>query len=424
MLFSHSKSFTATAVGLLVDDGRLTLDRKVAGFFPEKLPRDADPRMRKMTVRDLLIMASGQDCDFIHDTCATPDGDWLKFFFSQPCTMEPGSKFVYNTTATYVLGAIVEKVSGEGLMGFLDRRLFSKLGIADAWSKTCPQGRACAGYGMNMSVRDLALFGELYLRKGLWKGERILSEEWVWEATAKQIGQGPHPMPDWGAGYGFQFWRCVPHGVYRADGALGQFTVVMPEQDAVLSFVGRAENTQRELELVWEHLLPAMGSATLPDDPSARAALSRKCAGLTLKPLAGLSSGSASALDRTFHLAKNERGIEWIRLEKAEDGWTFVWRNRIGTQRVRLGDGTWIDGSKVTIDDSKGAALRAVVGERQTAGSGGWTAKDAFRGRILFVDGVAYLDFVLRFSDANVAMNAHLALKDEYDFKLNGVMEK
>ena len=423
MLYSHSKSFTSAAVGLLVDDGRLDLDEAVADFFPDKLPPNPSPGLLAMRVRDLLTMASGHDRDFIHDTCAAPDGDWLRHFFNQPLSCKPGTRYVYNTTGVYVLGAIVEQRAGEPLMDFLEKRLFSRIGIVGAWSTHCPKGHAVAGYGMNMRVRDLARFGQILLQKGVWRGERVLSEDWVTLATAKQIAQGPHPNPDWGEGYGFQFWRCVPHGVYRADGALGQFTIVMPDQDAVLSMVSRTEDTQRELAIVWETLLPAMGPTPLPPDPAAKAALDRRCASLRLRPVEGAAMGCGSAVGRIFALASNERGVEWLRLDGAGDGWRITWRNRIGEQSVPLGRDRWEKDARVTIDDTPWAALRAVVGERKAAGSGAWVADDTFHGRIVFYDGVAFIDFTLHFVAERVDVDVCLALKEVSEFKLSGTAD-
>ena len=173
--------------------------------------------------------------------------------------------------------------SGKRLMDFLGERMFAKIGIAKAWSTTSPQGIACGGWGMNMTTRELARFGLLHLQKGFWGGQPVISSEWVALATARQTWSGKASsqaaakasVSDWDQGYGFKFWRCK-HGCYRADGAAGQYTIVMPAQDAVVSIHAGVKDMQKEIDLVWDHLLPAMGDAALPADESAAGALAAR----------------------------------------------------------------------------------------------------------------------------------------------------
>jgi CubicO group peptidase (beta-lactamase class C family) len=148
---------------------------------------------------------------------------------------------------------------------------------------------------MNMTTRDLSRFGQLYLDKGMWNGRRILSREWVTAATSRQTWSGAIAVTgedgsDWHQGYGFQFWRCR-HNAFRADGASGQYTIVMPEQDAVVSINAGLRDMQHEINLVWEHLLPAFGARPLPEDPDAQKALAARCKSLQLP----VQTGSAVA---------------------------------------------------------------------------------------------------------------------------------
>ena len=227
MLYSHSKSFTSTAVGFLVDDGRLDLDERVVDLLPESLPGTLSDNLRQLRVRDLLTMNMGADrTDAERDDTA---GDWVKAILANGFQHAPGTRFKYDSAATHLLAAIVERRSGKRLMDFLRERLFVPLGMASPWSTTSPTGIACGGWGMNMTTRDIAVFGQFLLQKGVWKGQRLLSEDWISLATSKQtrskeivvgaktIGSGD----DWAQGYGFQFWRGQ-HGAFRADGASGQ----------------------------------------------------------------------------------------------------------------------------------------------------------------------------------------------------------
>src|SRR6185436_19027456 len=182
-----------------------------------------------------------------------------KGFFEVPLLHEPGTYFLYNTGATYLLSAIVQKTSGVKLNDYLAPRLYAPLGIqAAAWTES-PQGINTGGIGLSLRTEEAARFGELYLQKGVWQGRRLLPEAWVMEATAAPVSNGEAAGSDWNQGYGYQFWRCR-HGAYRGDGVFGQYCVVMPEQDAVLVMTGGMDvfDMQPPLDMLWEILLPSM----------------------------------------------------------------------------------------------------------------------------------------------------------------------
>ena len=329
MLYSHSKSFTSTAVGFLVDDGRLDLDSRVVSFFPEVAPTNMSENLGQVRLRDLLTMNLGAEhTDAENDDAA---GDWVKALLNNRIDHAPGTVFKYDSGATHLLAAIVERVSGKPLMAFLDERLFAPLGMKSPWSTVSPTGVACGGWGMNMTTRDLARFGQFLLQEGRWGGRQLLSREWVRLATARQTWSGGIVVQsqvigsgsDWKQGYGFQFWRCR-HGAYRADGASGQLTIVFPEQDAVVSVNAGLRDMQRELDLVWMYLLPAFGSGEIAEDADALAALRTKCAELSL-PL-------EDKLDCEFE------GMGGAAVETAEGGWVLA----LGSRRLHVGNGRWL----------------------------------------------------------------------------------
>lgn len=263
ILWSLSKSFTSTAVGLAVAEGKLSIDDKVLSFFPEDVPPEPSPHLRAMTVRHLLTMSTGH--------AAEPwwQGEevWTKRFLAEPVPHEPGTHFRYNTPATYMLSAIVQKVTGETVVDYLTPRLFEPLGIQKPTWDQSPQGISIGGYGLYLRTEDIAKFGQLYLQQGKWQGKQLIPGEWIAQATTKQIDNDKAPSagnPDWRQGYGFQFWQCR-HGAYRGDGKDGQFCIVLPEQDAVIAITAKTGNMQRQLDLVWEHLLPAFQD-TLPEN--------------------------------------------------------------------------------------------------------------------------------------------------------------
>lgn len=283
VMWSLSKSFTSTAVGLAVTEGKLSLDDPVLKFFPEETPADPGEMLQAMQVRHLLSMSGGHEVEPKFDFEAGPS---VKGFLSHPVTHEPGTFFRYNTPGSYMLSAIVTKATGESVLDYLKPRLFDPLGIEKPVWDTSKEGFNLGGYGLHIRTEDIAKFGLLYLQKGRWQGKQILPESWVAEATSKQVDNSRAPSArttDWQQGYGYQFWRCQ-HGAYRGDGRDGQICLVMPEQDAVIAMTAKTNQMQLELDLVWEILLPAFAGEALPEDPAAVKALRERAARLEAHP--------------------------------------------------------------------------------------------------------------------------------------------
>lgn len=267
ILNSVSKTFTATAVGFAIAEGKLSLSDKVVDIFPDKLPSEVSDNLKKVEVRHLLTMSAGHDTE--PSFRSMPEGaDWVEAFLAHPFVHEPGTFFWYNNMGTYMLSAIVQKVTGEKVVDYLKPRLFDPLCIEGATWQESPQGINTGGWGLYLKTEDLAKVGQLILQGGVWNGEQLISSEWIAEATAKHIdcrpaGWRPEQInfkaedSDWLQGYCYQMWRCR-HGAVRADGASGQYIIVMPEQNAVIAMTANIPDMQGEINLVWEHLLPAL----------------------------------------------------------------------------------------------------------------------------------------------------------------------
>jgi CubicO group peptidase (beta-lactamase class C family) len=254
-LFSLSKSFTATAVGLAQAEGRLPVDAPVLSFFPEEDSAEARANMRGLEVRHLLMMGTGHREDTFPRLAQLGGDNWVHGFFQCPVEYEPGTHFVYNNGATYMLSAIVQRVTGETLLEYLTPRLFDPLGIeSPTWEKS-PQGINIGASGLKIRTEDIVAFGQLYLENGQWHGQSLVPAAWVKEATRVQISNGSDPASDWAQGYGYQFWRSR-HGAFRGDGAFGQFCIILPEQDAVLAMTSGVSNMGAVFEAVWDELLP------------------------------------------------------------------------------------------------------------------------------------------------------------------------
>jgi CubicO group peptidase (beta-lactamase class C family) len=392
MFFSLSKSFTSTAIGLLVAEGRLTVDDPVLDFFPDEAPAEPSAAsewtsyLRAMRVRHLLSMSTGHAVDTTEPMTLGPYRSWVEGFLAQPVEYEPGTHFLYNSGASYMLSAIAHKLSGGRMLDYLRPRLFEPLGIADPRWETSPQGIDTGGWGLSATTADIAAFGQLYLQKGLWQGARILPEAWVEEATSRQVSNGSASDSDWEQGYGYQFWLCR-HGAYRGDGAFGQYCIVMPEQDAVLAITSGLGDMQQPLNLVWEHLLPAMGPAPLPagDEPE-QAALTDKLGSLQLPTPQGEpgSPTAARVSGKRFSVAENEDQIAAITFDFGEDQTVIAMHNDLGEQRIVCGHGTWVRG-----EVSLGPLDRLVRmpslqdrGPLKVGASGAWTDQTTYTAKL------------------------------------------
>lgn len=268
ILFSVSKTFTATAIGMLVDEGKLKITDKVISFFPNDLPEVVSENLSKMTIRDLLTMSCGQDKE---TTVNDIKGSVVKAFLASEVPYTPGEYFWYNSVGTYMLSAITQKVSGQDLVEYLYPRLFEPLGIdKPIWDK-CPDGICIGGWGLYLKTEDLAKMGQLMLQNGKWNDKQLISSEWIAEASAKQVESRPATWTpeavkeaglsaensDWMHGYGYQMWRGR-YNSYRADGARGQYIFVFPDYDAVIAVTADSPNLQAEINLIFDTLVPAI----------------------------------------------------------------------------------------------------------------------------------------------------------------------
>jgi len=374
LVFSLSKSFTATAVGLAVADGHFSINDPVLSFFPDETPADASDFLAAMRVQHLLSMSTGQAVDTWPSMVDRPDGNWITGFLSVPVLAAPGTHFVYNTGATYMLSAIVQKTTGMKLHEYLAPRLFAPLGIENTRWQESPQGITAGGIGLSLRTEDIARFGQLYLQKGLWEGRRILPHSWVEEATAMQISQGDHGYPDWIQGYGYHFWRCR-HGAYRGDGVFGQYCIVMPDQDAVLAITGGIDvfAMQDLLNLVWDLVLPAMGVGARPEDVASHQRLTELLGHLHLQTVHGHAGSpmAARVSGRSYQADANAMNIEMLTLTFAESGWTFSAKTGAGEETIPGGYGVWQPGQT--------ALFKQPFFERTPiVASGAWTAEDTF----------------------------------------------
>lgn len=344
MLFSLSKSFTSMAVGLAVHERRLRVTDRVLSFFPDQSPAAPDRNLQVMQVRHLLTMTTGHASDTLDRTVRASDQDWVRTFLSLPVEHEPGTHFAYNSGATYMLSAIVQKLTGRRVLEYLRPRLFAPLGIKGMTWQTCPKGINTGGWGLSVKTEDIARFGQLCLQRGMWQGRSIVPESWIAAATSRQVANGDDPNNDWAQGYGYQFWRCR-HNAYRGDGAFGQFCLVMPDQDAVLAITSGVSDMGAVLNGVWECLLPAIGGGQQrrAGDDGLGAVLAR----LEVRPPEG--SAVAPEADglrrRQYAVAPNDRKIRSASFTVTSRRIVMTLENERGKHALTCGMTDWVRGA-------------------------------------------------------------------------------
>ncbi|GAB2449429.1 CubicO group peptidase (beta-lactamase class C family) [Conyzicola lurida] len=395
-LFSISKSFVSTAVGFAIEEGLLALDDRVVDLLPDDLPEAVGDNLAAMRLRHLLTMTTGHAVDTIGRVDESQH-NWSRALLALPVELAPGSTFVYNTGATYLISAILQRLTGQRVLDYLTPRLFEPLGIADAAWEQCPRGIDVGGWGLSVTTEDIARFGQTYLRGGEWQGTQVVPAHWVAEATARQV---PNATPDAPAdndqGYGYQFWRNR-HGSYRADGAFGQLSIAFPEQDALLVLTSGVQSAQIELDLVWEHLLPVLGNhEILTPDAAADAALTARLRGLTIPapPGAATSPAAIRVSGREYSLPTNSFGLTTVALTENLDGTTLALTTATGVHELRCGYGVW-----------EPAESALVERPQPVAAAGAWVDDSAYLAKICLTGTPFALTVSLDFRADEVTVN-------------------
>ena len=328
-LYSLSKSFTSTGIGLAVGEGLLTVTDRVADIFADDLKdTELSDYAKILTVQDCLTMRTG------HSSCSMGDilnseSDPIIAFMRKPFNQKPGTYFIYNTGATYILSAIITKLTGETLFDYLTPRLFEPLGIKNAyWANF--KGVTEGGYGLHISSCDAAQLGLLYYNKGVYNGQRLLSEEWVTEATTGHADNAATGGTlDWGAGYGYQFWRCY-RGGYRGDGAYGQLCVI--KDDIVFAMLAEAPDMQKELDCVFA-LLEDISNGGIAD-----------ASVLSVKPIPVMVDITIEKyLGKWLTCGDNPFNMSKMKFEIIGD--TLIWSQSCSfyINEIKCGIGKWID---------------------------------------------------------------------------------
>jgi CubicO group peptidase (beta-lactamase class C family) len=383
LVYSVSKTFLAIAAAFAEAEGLLARDERLVDVFPEAAGA-AGPRAARITVEDCLRMSTGHRADTLDTVRGIVGGgeESVALFLGVEPEEEPGSWFLYHNGASRMVALAVQRRTGERLVDYLRPRLLDPLGVREAvWTHW---GGADLGYsGLHISTDTIARLGQLLLDDGRWQGRQLLPAGWVARASSLLADTTHHPDPaDWKAGYGYQIWRGR-HG-FRADGAYGQFALVLPEHDLVVAVTSCTETTHEVLDAVWEELLPHLCDAPLPRDPDAHARLTAALATAAAPASGSTATAPASPGPWRFdHTPTTEHpALRSVEVRRGEQGWVLEVDDG-GRVTIACGDGHWPD-----------------AGGSPWVASGGWVAPGVFEATVVAVE--TPHSMVLRCADGTV----------------------
>ena len=270
---SMCKSITGMAIGMLIEEGKLKLDENIYDIFSDQINALSKIFRPVITVENLLTMTSGVT---FNESGIVSGNDWLGSFLNASVNGKPGTEFQYNSLNTYVLSAIVTKRTGETLTEYLTPRLFGPLGITKYYWETCPKGITKGGWGLFLCAEDMAKLGQLYLQKGKWNGQQLVSEYWIEISTARHL-----KTQNGTYGYGYQLWMEQRPGSFEYNGMLGQNVIIYPDMDMVL--VTNAGNKEMFQDCIMLNIIRKYfpvnyhPADVLPENPLSYGLLKRLC---------------------------------------------------------------------------------------------------------------------------------------------------
>ena len=395
-MYSCSKTFVGIAVGLAIEDNRLRLDDRVAAIFPELLPDSVSRDLADMTVRHLLTMASGVKPDWNMRSRGT---EWIRTFLSKP-VKEPGTQYAYDSMVSYMLAAVVQKVTGKKLTEYLQERVFTPMNVTEwAWEES-PEDVNTGGWGVHIQPESLAKFGQLILNEGRWEGKQLVPAEWIREMCKKHRETGREV-------YGYHIWHCGGHdGAVRADGALGQYVISVLDKDMVVVMTeATLGNGRDQRRLIWDVLLPHIQDEPLPANKKDYQKLLKKQDGYKLAEVKGKASSAFASNweNKTIELGKNTFGWKSLKLNFGKKEVTMTVTETNGkSYELPFGYQEWITTtfdsyppySITPIDRFKG-----LDGPYYASGSYAWISKEELQLKVHYVNWVSALEMTFRLDE-------------------------
>lgn len=367
MIHSATKSFLSTAVGLAIQEGHFSLEDKVVSFFPQHVPPILDSKLASMTVEDLLTQTSGHATGASGGTWRSIKTSWIAEFFKIPVQYEPKAHFKYSSATSFMLSAIIQSTTGQSTHDFLLPRLLRPLGITDLSWDVGPEGINPGGNGISCRSSDLLKLAILHLQKGVWKGRRILSEDWVTNATRSQRGNS----------YGYQWW-IGEDDAYFAYGLFGQFAFVFPHDEAILVTTSSEPPGEVALRsLVWRHaklMFDASADPMLAPGGELQSFLMGLHVPVPLKRSGLMQTINVS--DRLFVAKSNIDDVYCFSFVFTSDRCVFQLQDHRGLHRIDVGLHGWLEGetsiSGAPLHHGYQANVMTVMAQ------GAWSSSNAF----------------------------------------------
>lgn len=386
-MYSTTKSFVAGAIGLLADEGKIHLDDPVCTYFPEFQEEKLHPFLQKMTIRNLLEMRSP------HTTTYSLKKDkWVESFFETEPERPAGTVFRYDTSATYILNVICERIAGKPFIDYMKDKMLREVGFSeDAWCVKSPDGYSWGGSGLQCTTRDLVRFAYILMKKGKVGGKQLLSEAFIEEATSKRTVPTTRNQPI-NYGYGYQIWKPNEEA-FAFNGMGGQIVICYPEKELIFACTADNQGIDYAYKAVYDtvfgdNILKNMHETALPENPAAYESLQKTISRLTLqKPLGKEKSEFMKELNgKTFRMPENPMGIEKVSFSFGETDGVFRYKNQRGEKEIPFGFGEYTEiefpethYSGDTIGTPKGTGYRALA-------VGVWPGEKEFVLRVNIID--------------------------------------
>lgn len=414
-MYSCSKTFVGVAIGLAIADNRLRLSDRIATFFPEALPSEISAELADMTVRDLLTMTSGIEPDWNMRNVTT---QWIATYLGKKVE-KPGSTFRYDSICTYLLSAIVQKVTGMKLLDYLQLKIFNDMHITDVAWEISPEGYNTGGWGLHIQPESLAKFGILLINNGNWNGKQLIPTQWVKEMTSSQMKTN-------GDDYCYQTWRCDYLGAFRADGALGQYILMIPDKDMVVVITECTMiNGIRQRHLVWDMLLPHVAQGPLPESNEYKT-LCKKTSNYALSAPGGKAKGKCLTACTTINLPDNRLCWKSMKLNQEKDIISATITLTDGaSMSMSFGYRKWITSftnAKPPYSVGANGRFTGISTEFSVAGSYAWTKGSLLQLRIEYTNWVTAVDATLEFNGEKVTITAQENYSKE-PFTIIGTIE-
>ncbi len=403
-MYSVSKSFVALAVGMMIDEGRLTLDDRVADYFPDKLPDKLHPWLAASTVRDLLTMSTAHSST----SYTRDDPDWVWTFFNRTPSHPPGTIFSYDTAATVVLTATVERLADMPFLDYMRPRFLDRIGFSpDAWCVRTPEGGSWGGSGVICTLRDLARVALACMNGGMWGEERVLPEEYLRVRSRRKSTM----VIGGNSGYGYQIWREQENG-FSFRGMGSQYAICFPDRKFLFVCIADTQGAPAGSAIpavMREEIYPHLSDAPLPEDRDAQAALSDKIERLAVLPIPGSpDSRVASEVGGAWYaLEDNPMGITRMRLSFHGDYGTWEYTNGQGNNVLRFGIGRVLSG-KFPQRNYFGEQIGSVPGiEYESLASAAWVDEKTLNMEVSITDiylGALRISFAFKGEEIGVFM--------------------